>query len=153
MAVPRYFPELMGPADKETISHSTLKSDSETRPCSACHHPPNKLRGPVAVITSLNALRHRGKSGCLSCSVLSAGIDGVIGDDALRFPNAVERLRMDINMAASGQSLTITLFKRQLEISVFAPPPSSKTLFNWKRTCYRSGGETRYLIRHDSALS
>ncbi|KAL9476208.1 hypothetical protein ACSS6W_006049 [Trichoderma asperelloides] len=124
MAVPRYFPELMGPADKETISHSTLKSDSETRPCSACHHPPNKLRGPVAVITSLNALRHRGKSGCLSCSVLSAGIDGVIGDDALRFPNAVERLRMDINMAASGQSLTITLFKRQLEISVFAPPPS-----------------------------
>ncbi|UKZ61538.1 uncharacterized protein TrAtP1_002801 [Trichoderma atroviride] len=31
---------------------------------------------------------------------------------------------MDMNMTASGQSLTLTLFKRQMEISVFAPPPS-----------------------------
>jgi hypothetical protein len=113
------------------MSHSNLKSETETRPCSACHHPPSRLRGPTAAITSLNALRQGAESGCLSCCVLSAGIDGVIGDvlplDG-ELQNAVERLRMDMNMTASGQSLNLTLFERQLEISVFAPPPSSKTV-------------------------
>ena len=33
---------------------------------------------------------------------------------------------MDINMAASGQSLSLTLFDRQLEISVFAQPTHSE---------------------------
>lgn len=64
---------------------------------------------------------------------MSAGIDGVIGDDTPpdgELQNAVERLRMDMNMTASGQSLNLTLFKRQMEISVFAPPPSSKTELN-----------------------
>ncbi|KAL6889084.1 heterokaryon incompatibility domain-containing protein [Trichoderma evansii] len=109
------------------MSHSTLKSEPEIRPCSACHHPPNKLRGPTAAITSLSALRQGAESGCLSCSILNAGIDGVIGDDAPldgQIQNTVERLRVDINMTASGQSLNLTLFKRQMEISVFAPPPS-----------------------------
>ncbi|PON27716.1 hypothetical protein TGAM01_v203483 [Trichoderma gamsii] len=109
------------------MSHSTPKSEPETRPCSACHHPPSKLRGPTAAITSLSALRQGAESGCLSCSVLSAGIDGVIGDDLPldgQLQDAVERLRMDMNMTASGQSLNLTLFKRQMEISVFAPPPS-----------------------------
>lgn len=112
------------------MSHSKLKSEPETRPCSACHHPPNRLRGPTAAITSLSALRQGTESGCLSCSVLSAGIDGVIGDDLPldgKIQDAVEGLRMDMNMTASGQSLNLTLFKRQMEICVFAPPPSSKT--------------------------
>ncbi|KAK1246314.1 hypothetical protein MKX08_000116 [Trichoderma sp. CBMAI-0020] len=109
------------------MSHSQLKSEPEPRPCSACHHPPNRLRGPTAAITSLNALRQGAESGCLSCSVLSAGIDGVIGNDLPldgKIQDAGERLRMDMNMTASGQSLFLTLFKRQMEISVFAPPPS-----------------------------
>jgi hypothetical protein len=62
---------------------------------------------------------------------LSAGIDGVIGDDLPldgQLQDAVERLRMDMNMTASGQGLSLTLFKRQMEISVFAPLPSSKTI-------------------------
>ncbi|KAL7918539.1 heterokaryon incompatibility domain-containing protein [Trichoderma austrokoningii] len=114
------------------MSHSTFKSEPETRPCSACHHPPSRLRGPTAAITSLSALRQGAESGCFSCSVLSAGIDGVIGDDLPldgRLQDAVERLRMDMNMTASGQGLNLTLFKRQLEISVFATPPSKTPEF------------------------
>lgn len=113
------------------MSLFSLKSAPEIRPCSACHHPPRLLSGPTAAITSLGALLQGAESGCLACSALSAGISSVIGDDAppdAQLQDSVEWLRMDINMAASGQSLSLTLFKRQVEISVFAPLPSSKII-------------------------
>ncbi|KAL7785858.1 heterokaryon incompatibility domain-containing protein [Trichoderma ceciliae] len=110
-----------------SLSTCNLKSAPETRPCPACHHPPNALRGPTAAITSLSALYHGAESGCLTCSVLRAGVNSVIGEDAplnAQLQKSVEWLRMDINMNALGQSLNLTLFGRQMEISVFALPPS-----------------------------
>ncbi|KAL6851841.1 HET domain-containing protein [Trichoderma novae-zelandiae] len=108
------------------MSLSDLKSAPESQPCSSCHHPPRSNSGPSAAITSLDALLQGAQSGCPSCSVLSAGIQGVVGNDAsqdVQPRDSVGRLRMDINMAASGQSLSLALFERQLEISVFAQPP------------------------------
>ncbi|ETR96852.1 HET-domain-containing protein [Trichoderma reesei RUT C-30] len=107
------------------MSLSGPKSAPESRPCSLCHHPPRANSGPTAAITSLDALSQGTASGCLSCSVLSAGIQSVVASSAsqdVQPLDSIERLRMDINMAASGQSLSLTLFDRQLEISVFAQP-------------------------------
>ncbi|KAL7941158.1 heterokaryon incompatibility domain-containing protein [Trichoderma barbatum] len=108
------------------MSLSSLMSAPEPRSCSSCHHPPKSGR-PTVAVTSLNALLQGAESGCLSCSVLRDGIKSIIDDDAAlnaQLQDTVEWLRMDMSMAASGQSLNLTLFKRQLEIAVFAPPPS-----------------------------
>ncbi|PTB65563.1 HET-domain-containing protein [Trichoderma citrinoviride] len=108
------------------MSLSGLESAPETRPCSSCHHPPSSNSGPTAAITNLAALFQGAESGCVSCSVLSAGIQSIVGYDAshdIQHSDSVEWLRMDMNMAASCRSLSLTLFKRQLEIAVFAPPP------------------------------
>ncbi|KAL7809526.1 heterokaryon incompatibility domain-containing protein [Trichoderma gracile] len=115
------------------MSLSGLKSAPESRPCSSCHHPPRANSGPTAAITSLDALSQGAESGCLSCSVLVSGIQRVIANGAsqdVQPSDFVERLRMDINMAASGQSLSLTLFNRQLEISVFAQPPHKTPEFD-----------------------
>ncbi|KAL7806663.1 heterokaryon incompatibility domain-containing protein [Trichoderma aethiopicum] len=115
------------------MSLSGLKSAPETRPCSSCHHPPRASSGATAAITSLDALFQGAESGCLSCSALGAGIQSVIGNGCaqdVQPSDSAERLRMDINMAASGQSLSLTLFNRQLEISVFAQPPHKTPEFD-----------------------
>ncbi|KAL7931563.1 heterokaryon incompatibility domain-containing protein [Trichoderma chlorosporum] len=108
------------------MSLSSLNSAPEPRPCSSCHHPPRYGR-PTAARGSISGLRKGAESGCLSCSILVAGINSVI--DHLGIPEAqpqdsIDWFRMDMGMGSFGQSLSLTLFKHELEISVFAPPPS-----------------------------
>ncbi|KAJ4855727.1 heterokaryon incompatibility protein (HET) domain-containing protein [Trichoderma breve] len=113
------------------MSLSSPKSAPESRPCPSCHHPPSRGR-PTAALSSLDSLLKGAESGCLSCSVLSAGIKSVIGDDVspdTRSQDSGEWFRMDMGMGVSGQSLNLTLFKRELEISVFAPPQSKTPEF------------------------
>ncbi|KAL7954955.1 heterokaryon incompatibility domain-containing protein [Trichoderma compactum] len=110
---------------------SAPESAPEPRPCSSCHHPPSYGR-PTAALSSLGGLLKGAESGCLSCSILSAGIKSVIGDDVspdTQSRDSVEWFRMDMGMGVSGQSLGLTLFKRGLEISVFAPPQSKTPEF------------------------
>lgn len=110
------------------MSLSGPKSAPESRPCSSCHHPPGRGR-PTAAISSLDALLKGAESGCLSCSVFSDGIKSVIGDDVslgTQSQDSIGRLRMDMGMGVSGQSLNLNLFQRKLEISVFAPPGPSE---------------------------
>lgn len=110
------------------MSLSGPKSAPESRPCSSCHHPPSYGK-PTAAISSLSSLLKGAESGCLSCSIFSAGIKSVTGDDVsldAQSQDSVEWFRMDMGMGVSGQSLNLTLFKRGLEISVFAPPQSSE---------------------------
>lgn len=110
------------------MSLSGPKSAPESRPCSSCHHPPIHGR-PTAALSSLGGLLKGAESGCLSCSVLIAGIKSIIGDDVspeIQSQDTAEWLRVDMGMGVSGQSLNLTLFKRELEISVFAPPGPSE---------------------------
>ncbi|UKZ83033.1 hypothetical protein TrVFT333_010834 [Trichoderma virens FT-333] len=110
------------------MSLSSLKSAPESRACLSCHQPARYDR-PTAAIASISGLLNGAESGCLSCSVLIAGINSVIDDDTVpdtQPQGSVEWLRMDIGMGALGFGLNITLFNRGLEISVFAQP-SSKT--------------------------
>jgi hypothetical protein len=112
----------------QEMSLSSLKSAPESRPCLSCHQPARYDR-PTAAIASISGLLNGAESGCLSCSVLIAGINSVIDDDTVpdtQPQGSVEWLRMDIGMGALGFGLNITLFNRGLEISVFAQPSSSK---------------------------
>ncbi|OPB40553.1 heterocompatibility domain protein [Trichoderma guizhouense] len=106
------------------MSLSGPKSAPESRPCSSCHHPPSRGKA-TAALSSLDSLVKGAESGCLSCSVFSDGIKSVIGDDVFldtQSQDAVGRLRMDMGMGVSGQSLNLNLFRLKQEISVFAPP-------------------------------
>lgn len=110
------------------MSLSSPKSAPESRPCPSCHHPPSYGR-PTAALSSLDALLKGAESGCLSCSVLSAGIKSIIGDDVsteTHSHDSVGWLRMDMGMGVSGKSLNLTLFYRELEITAFAPPGLSE---------------------------
>ncbi|KAK4209767.1 hypothetical protein QBC37DRAFT_391026 [Rhypophila decipiens] len=106
---------------------------SEQKPCRACDHPRKDGGSSTAVRSSWTAMKAQASLGCVTCGILSEGVERVLQDNQPQTDdNGDWQLRLDFNIQGT-KSLNILVLGTDIVVSFFrseATPWLSKTFPN-----------------------
>ncbi|KAM7186058.1 Heterokaryon incompatibility protein (HET) domain containing protein [Rhypophila sp. PSN 637] len=106
---------------------------SEQKPCLACDHPRKDDCSSTAFRSSWAAMKAQASLGCVTCGILSEGIEKVLQDEQPQTDdNGDWQLRLDFNMQGT-KSLNVLVLGTDIVVSFFrseATPWLSKTFPN-----------------------
>ncbi|KAK3990670.1 heterokaryon incompatibility protein-domain-containing protein [Cladorrhinum sp. PSN332] len=99
---------------------SESASPQQSPRCKACDHPrPACTGGYCSLRSSLSTMVARGRDGCVTCLVLSNGIQEFLKHDEKGRTEAVDEVQINFNLVGSRRSLEVSLLGTDTNISFF----------------------------------